>query len=171
MARNQINLKELFNFGITDIRVSNFVIEYVKDFDARRAATASGFPPDEGFEIRDTEAVRNALVYIMQKKLDSVTIDAEWLLGELVDNHLIARMQGKISVSNAALNIIAKHASVDAFAAEKVEIKGHEAVREKLKRGRERVNQLKEERMEKMRNELERKIRPKLKENKDVDFF
>ena len=58
----------------------------------------------------------------------------------MLDNHRLARQKGNISASNNALNIIAKLASVDAFAAEKVQIEGSEEVAARLQRARKRMN-------------------------------
>ena len=75
---------------------------------------------------------------ILAGKLEASMIDAEWLLMEFVDNHLIARSEGKIAASNTALVNIGKHAKVDAFAAEKVIVAGDKEVMERLLRARKR---------------------------------
>ena len=139
MAIKRLSIGDMYGVGITDPKVLNFVIEYSKDWDARRAATVSGYGPDTGYQLRDREEVQAALAHILQYRLETSHIDAEWLLWELVDNHQIARASGNISASNSALNTIAKHAMVDAFAAEKVEIAGDEAIRERLLRARKRM--------------------------------
>lgn len=126
--------------GITDPKRANFVIEFSKDFDARRAAAVSGYSADYGYDLRNMPDVQMALDVIIQHRLDVSHITAEWVLMEAVDNHLIARQNGNINASNTALGIIAKHAAVDAFAAERVEIAGDEAVKERLLRARKRLN-------------------------------
>lgn len=118
----------------------NFVIEYVKDFDARRAAEASGFSPDTAHHLREREDVQQAIEYILSRRLEASDITAEWVLMEAVDNVLIARQQGKISASNTALTIVAKHTMVDAFAAEKIKIDGADEIVNRLKRARDRLN-------------------------------
>lgn len=117
-----------------------FVREYVKDFAPRRAAEASLHDPDEGSKMLRDPAVMAALERIMTEAADDLGIDAEWLLMELVDNHRIARHQGNISASNAALLTIAKHVSVDALASDKQDIliAGEKELLERLKRGRMR---------------------------------
>lgn len=121
-----------------DHQRANFVIEYSKDFDARRAATASGFAADTGYRLRDEYDIQIALSDIIQGRLEQSHIDAEWVLWEAVDNHHLARQSNNINASNAALNMIAKFASVDAFAAEKIQLAGDEAIRERLTRARRR---------------------------------
>ncbi len=141
MAIKRLSIADMYGIGISDPKLLNFVIEYSKDYDARRAARVSGYGPDSGYQLRDRDDVQEALAHILQFRLDTSHIDAEWLLWELVDNHQIARANGNINASNSALNTIAKHAMVDAFAAEKVEIAGDEAIRERLLRARKRMGE------------------------------
>lgn len=138
MIPRRIDLHDL-PLGLTP-KETAFVIEYSKDFDARRAAAAAGYSPDSGYTIRDKPLVQASLDRILQARLDVSHIDAEWVLMELVDNHLIARATGKLTASNTALQTIAKLAKVDAFAAEKVLVAGDEAVMERLQRARQRMN-------------------------------
>lgn len=98
-----------------------FVIEYVKDFSPRRAAEASGWAPDHGYELLKKEEVQDAISAILHERLDEVGIDASWLLYELVDNHRIARHQGNISASNTALKILAQLACIDAMASQRLD--------------------------------------------------
>lgn len=117
----------------------NFVIEYCKDFSARRAAEASGFSPDSGYSILERDDVKAAIHHVLTQRLEASHIDAEWVLMEAVDNHLIARQQGNISASNTSLNLVAKHIFVDAFAAEKVDVNSSDEVMQRLMRGRKRA--------------------------------
>lgn len=119
---------------------ANFVIEYCKDFSARRAAEASGYAADSGYQLKERENIANAIQHILAQRLEASHIDAEWVLMEAVDNHLIARQRGNISASNTSLNLVAKHVFVDAFAAEKVEVNSDKEVMERLRRGRKRLN-------------------------------
>lgn len=116
-----------------------FVVEYTKDFDARRAAAASGYAPDTGYQLRDKEHISTAVEMVLQHRLEQSHIDAEWLLWELVDNHMIARAQGKLTASNTALHLIGKHGKVDAFAAEKVVVATDKDVMDRLERARRRA--------------------------------
>ena len=134
----RITVKDLTGL---DAKYFNFVIEYCKDFSARRAAEASGFQPDSGHGILQREDVQAVLVKILQDRLEASHIDAEWVLMEAVDNHRLARQQGNIPASNNALNLVAKHTFVDAYAAEKVDVTSDKDVMERLMRGRKRMKQ------------------------------
>ena len=115
------------------------MIEYLKDFDAQRAAAATGFTPTYGYELLNNAFVVDAIQNVTMQRRESADIDAEWLKMELVDNHFVARQTGKLSASNTALGLLGRHAAVDAFAAEKVEIKTDEEVRDRLLRARKRM--------------------------------
>jgi hypothetical protein len=121
------------------VKHAAFVIEYIKDFDAQRAAIAAGYEPTSTSGLLNNEKIQEALERVLAGRLEQAMIDNEWLLMELVDNHLIARQSGKIAASNTALGLIGKHAKVDAFAAEKVIVAGDKEVMERLLRARERV--------------------------------
>jgi hypothetical protein len=138
MTKRLITIKDIT--GLSDKHAA-FVIEYIKDYDARRAAEATGHDPDYGYKLRKMPAIERVIQHIRTQQLESSQIDAEWTKMELVDNHLLARQAGKLSQSNTALALIAKHASVDAFAAEKVFIANDEMIRERLIRARNRANQ------------------------------
>ena len=127
------------------LKHQNFVIEYVKDFAPRRAAEAAGYTPEYGSHLLLKYYIKAAIDNIMAQRLEASNIDAEWVLMEAVDNHLIARQRGNISASNTALNLVAKHVFVDAFAAEKIDVSSEKEVMERLKRGRARLNKGDEE--------------------------
>ena len=93
-----------------------FVIEYIKDFAARRAAEASGHAPDKGNELLKDPQVQEAIQSVLEYRLEEAGIDGAWILYELIDNHRIARQQGNISASNTALKILAQLAMIDAMA-------------------------------------------------------
>lgn len=117
---------------------ANFVIEYCKDTDARRAAVASGLPADDGYKIRDEPDVAIAIQRVLQSHLSPNDITPEWLLQEFYYNHLLARQRGNITASNQCLNLIAKHATVDAYAAEKVKMTTDQDTIDRLMRERKR---------------------------------
>lgn len=120
---------------------ANFVIEYTKDFDARRAAAASGYAPDSGYQMLNKENIGTAIDRVLQQRLENCHITAEWLLMEAVDNHMIARQNGNVSASNTALGLIGKHIHVDAFAKDKIDltVNSSKEVMERLLRGRRRA--------------------------------
>jgi len=119
----------------------NFAIEYSKDFNARRAAAVCGYAPESGYTLSEREDVQTVLSVIASKRLESSHIDAEWVLMEAVDNHLIARQSDNITASNTALNLIAKHTMVDALASDKLNlnVQGDKEIRDRLMRARHRV--------------------------------
>lgn len=141
MAR-KVTIPELN--GLT-AKEANFVIEYVKDFATRRASEASGYGSETGYSLLKKDHIAKAIDNVLIQRLEASHIDAEWVLMEAVDNHLIARQQGNISASNTALNMVAKHTFVDAFAAEKVEVSSDREVMERLLRGRKRLQETDEE--------------------------
>lgn len=124
------------------VRNAVFVVEYVKDFSARRAAEAVGLSPESGYEILKRPEIMDAIEEIVTERCERAGIDAEWLLYELVDNHRIARQQGNISASNTALGTIMKHVSVDAEARKRIEmdVTTDQELLDRLRRGRERVS-------------------------------
>jgi len=118
---------------------ANFVVEYIKDFAPRRAAEASGYAPDTGYHLLDKPGVSAAIDHIIHQRLEANQIDADWLLTEMVDNHMIARQQGNISASNTALSMVGKHKRVDAFAADKIKVSTDADVIDRLAAARKRL--------------------------------
>lgn len=117
-----------------------FVIEYIKDFQHRRAALASGHNVESGSKLLNQPVIAAAIQHILIQQLDSAQITAEWVLMEAVDNHVISRQNNNMSGSNAALNLIAKHTMVDAIASDKLNmnVHGDKEIMERLTRGRKR---------------------------------
>lgn len=134
---NKINA-QLAKFNKLPVKRRNFIIEYCKDFSARRAAEASGFAADTGYSLLKEHEVEAAIDEILESRLESSDIDAEWALMQAVDNALIAKQQGNISASNTALGLVMKHTMVDAMASDKINVNIHanEQLLSKLQRGR-----------------------------------
>ena len=118
-----------------------FVVEYVRDMNASRAAVAVGYDPATGHKLKNKAEIEAAVTLVLKRRLEDSDIDAEWLLYELVDNHLLARQAGNLSASNSALATIGKLALVDAFAEEKIAVKTDQEVMERLVRGRQRARE------------------------------
>jgi len=118
-----------------------FVIEYTKDFASRRAAEASGYPPDKGIDLLNDEKIASVIESIINERMEDTGIDAEYLMYELADNHRIARQQGNIGASNTALKILAQFASIDALAKRKIEldVTSDKELMDRLYRGRTRL--------------------------------
>ena len=120
-----------------------FLIEYMKDFNAFRAAEAAQYAdPAYGHTLLKQEAMARAVGIQLKRRLDDAAIDAAWVLDEMVDNHYLARQAGDLKASNTALQAIGKLATVDAFAADKVVVTDDEKMRERLERGRQRVAEM-----------------------------
>lgn len=132
----RLGLQEQFDLSIKE---ALFVIEYIKDGGVQRASEISGFSPETGYRYLKQENIQNAITSIMQFRIEDALIDADWHLGELVDNHMIARQQGKIAASNAALLQIGKHKRVDAFAADKIKVSTDADVVDRLVAARKRT--------------------------------
>jgi phage terminase small subunit len=120
-------------------RHANFVVEYCKDYNARRAAVVVGYESDTGPSLLQREDVQESISKIVASRLEVSHIDAEWALMEAVDNHLIARQRGNITASNTALGLVMKHTMVDAFAAQKVDLATDSELVERLRKGRARA--------------------------------
>lgn len=116
-----------------------YIIEYLKDFNSVRAADAVGIHPSTASDWRNEPKIQEVMSQMLARRLENSDITAEWALMEAVDNHRIARQEGKLSASNTALRLVMQHAAVDAFAAEKVFIAADEAIKERLLRGRARA--------------------------------
>lgn len=130
---------------LTDIprlpaKKANFVVEYIKDFAPRRAAEASGFAADHGYVLLKDEDVVRSIEVILQNRLEHNMIDTDWLLYEMIDNHMIARQQGNIAASNRALNMVGKHKRIDAFAADKIKVSTDADVVDRLAAARKRLS-------------------------------
>jgi phage terminase small subunit len=120
-----------------------FVIEYMKDYAVRRAAEASGYSPDHGYVLMKNQYIINAIETLIEKIYDDGMITADDLLNEMWDNHRIARQQGNIAASNAALALLAKHKRIDAFAADKLNVTTDADIVDRLNAGRRRVSEIK----------------------------
>jgi hypothetical protein len=134
-------LKDLLGFDLKPAEM-NFVIEFCKDFNAQRAAIASGYAPGTGYELKNRDTINAAIEKVLEGRLEASHIDAEWVLMEAVDNHMLARQMENITASNTALALIAKHTMVDAMASDKLNmnIQGDKAIIERLQRGRMRAH-------------------------------
>lgn len=135
----RVTVKELT--GCTPQEI-NFVIEYTIDWNARRAAKASGYHPDMGYKLRERDHIEAAIKTVLLNRMDAASIDAEWVLLAAYDNYKIALSAGNITAANTALSIIAKHSAVDAFAAEKLMLVDDSEIKARLDRGRDRVAKL-----------------------------
>lgn len=135
-VKDYVSIPELRNLNIGQ---AAFVIEYTKDFNPGLAAERCGLDVAHGQRLVGQVDVKRAINLVLQRRMATSDITAEWLLYEMVDNHKLARQAGNLSASNKALELIGKMAVVDAFAADKIELKVGEELAERLIRGRERA--------------------------------
>lgn len=137
--------KRGFDFKANGIELSvkqrAFVVEYIKDFKARRAAVAVGYSADSAYQLRDSDNISRAIDLVLSQRLDDNLIDAEWALWAAHDNYKIALQHGQISAANTALGLIMKHTLVDAIASDKLNMNVHDdrEIMERLNRGRQRA--------------------------------
>lgn len=119
-----------------------FVVEYCMDRNGKRASDMAGVSPSTGYRwLDECEHVRAAITNLSKHLATRGEHNADWLKEQFVENHYIARYEGNLGASNAALNSIGKLATVKAFDAEIVVVGAEELVN-RLNRGRQRVAQL-----------------------------
>ncbi|MCP4932888.1 MAG: hypothetical protein GY927_01480, partial [bacterium] len=137
MTKKLIQISDLIQLPV---KHAVFVLEWVKDGATRRAAEASGYSHEYGAKLILDPQVSAAIDMIFARRMEEAEYDADWLLGEMVDNHYIARQQGNISASNTALSMVGKHKRVDAFAADKVNVSTDADVVDRLVMARRRMH-------------------------------
>ena len=115
-----------------------FAVEFVKDFNQGRAAKDIGKSPSLATKYMQRVTVISCIDLIVQARQENGILNAEWLLHEMLDNHRLARSAGNLTASNTALNLLAKHVSIDAYAALKIDVQDNTVV-ERLQRGRANV--------------------------------
>ena len=92
---------------------SRFVDEYMIDLNANQAAIRAGYSPKtarfQGSRLLSNVDVARELELRQQERAERTQTDADWVIGELVANHAIAREKGDIGGSTRALELIGKH--------------------------------------------------------------
>lgn len=135
-------MKKLQHLMLEDIplplREAHFVLEYCKDLDIHRAAEACGLAPEEAFELRVMEPVMEQIKVILQSRLTVQDITPDWLMQELYNLHHVCLQKGRLSTSLQTLKTIGALGKVDAYAAEKVELKTDRDIVDRLTRSRKR---------------------------------
>lgn len=117
-----------------------FVVEYLKDFAVQRASEAAGYAREHGYKLLQRDDVAAVIEKVIHQRLELNMLDADAVLFEMWDNHMIARQLGNITASNTALNMLAKHKRVDAFAADKIKVSTDADVVDRLIAARRRVS-------------------------------
>lgn len=117
---------------------AHFVVEYCKDIDVHRAARACNIDAELAFKMVTKEKVVKEIQRILRTRLEVNDITADWLMLELYNLHIMCLQSGKLSTSHQVLKTIGTLGKVDAYAAEKVELKSDRDVIERLQRERKR---------------------------------
>jgi hypothetical protein len=117
-------------------RQTSFLIDYMSDFNIRRACEKHGMSPKTAALWLKEGPVHVAMAAILCRRQKYSDINAEWHLLEAVDLYSISKQEGKLSTAATTLRMIGQHAAVDSFAAEKVQIDSADAVRERLDRAK-----------------------------------
>jgi hypothetical protein len=117
---------------------AHFVLEYCIDMNIHRVAAACNIDPERAFELRQREDISAVIQEIMQDRFTPHEITAEVLMQDFYRLHHVAMQQGKLPTALQALDRVARLGMVDAYAAEKVELKSDRDVVERLIRERKR---------------------------------
>lgn len=120
------------------VEEAHFVLEYCKDLDIARASSACGIEHEKAYELRQRPDINMQIQRILQSQLSITDITPDWLMQEIYYVHLLSLQTGKLNTSLQALKLIGALGRVDAYAPEKVELKGDRDVVERLMRVRKR---------------------------------
>lgn len=104
--------------GLTQ-KQENFVFEYLKSGNATEAAIKAGYSKKTAYSIGEENLRKPVIVAEIdrsrQKVIEKHSIDVDWLINQLKENHAIARELCEISNSNKALELIGRTKVVSAF--------------------------------------------------------
>ncbi len=152
-------------------RQEGFIDEYLIDLNATQAAIRAGYSPKSARAIACENLakpdIQEAIALAKQARAEAVSIDAEWVLRELVKLHQRVTQEIKpalhpktrkqmkdeegnllfvfnAAASNRALELIGKHIGVGAFK-DSLEISGGISLVERLQKGRDRVRRMRVE--------------------------
>lgn len=119
---------------------ATFVLEYCAgEFSARNAAERSGYSPEHGYKLLKKEHVKACVDRILAHRKHTSDINAEHVLKSAEMHRKISLHLGQMTAANRALDIIAKHTFVNAYAPDKVEVTTDKDILERLQRGRARA--------------------------------
>lgn len=104
------------------VQEMTFITEMVKHGNVARASTAAGWHPDTGYRKRDDERIQLLLNEARRQAFERSVLDIEWIMEEAEDLYMMAKQEGDIKAGISALSMIGKLSSVDAFAAQKVDV-------------------------------------------------
>lgn len=113
-----------------------FVVEYCKDCDISRASLACGIELEEAYAIKEKPEVSVQIKNALRSQRIYGAITPEYLMHEFHDLALLAKQKGQLSVATNCYKVAGSLGLVDAYAPEKVELKGDKEVIERLMRNR-----------------------------------
>ena len=115
-----------------------FVLEFAKDLDVLRAAQAIQISVDTAYEWLGEDKITAAIRNVMLKRAEQYRVDPEWLMQEWQDLYELCKQHRAFSTAVQCLKEMGRLGTVDAYAPEKVELKGDREIVEKLARARNR---------------------------------
>ncbi len=146
-------------------RQERFILEYLVDLNATQAAIRAGYSPRTARAIACENLakpdIQEAIALAKQARAEATTIDAEWVLRELVKLHQRVTQEIKpalhpktrkqmkdeegnllfvfnAAAANRALELIGKHTEIAAFK-DRLEVSGGLSLVERLQAGRARA--------------------------------
>lgn len=142
MAITQVTLEEITGVATLDVETTEFVREWSKDFNIKRASELVYRDSFRGYSIINENPKVWSTMLAIKQRLEAVSaVTPDMVLNALWDNHKIAQQEGKINASNKALDQIAKHKMVDANASSKMDIVAatDQEMVDRIRKGRARV--------------------------------
>lgn len=158
LAHFDLSLGGDYNRGMNDITKYNnnhfgeikisqkdyiFAMEYVKDFNARRAATVTGRNADSGYNIRDKKEVQTVVELFVIEQAKRLGMSADDILTNYADIYRIAMQTGNLNAALKANDGLAKLKPIDAYASSRVDmvLSSDSEMIERIRAGRKRNNQ------------------------------
>lgn len=118
-----------------------FVFEYCKDYDHRRAAEAIGLHPDKGTEMISHPNVAEAIRIVYNAQMTASELTPEIIKEEMYNLYQLALQKKQYGVASKQLDQLARHSHIDAYAAQRVSVAADAEVARALAAGRKRVAQ------------------------------
>lgn len=140
MDRKKQAIEQMF-YLLVDESVKSFAVEYSIDHDHRRAAIKAGISPAWAAQLLDDPTTLEAIRIASECLFSANTLTEGSIQDEMWLTYNIALQCGKHATAAKILDSLAKLKSIDAFAANKVEMTVDSKAVEELRKGRERMNQ------------------------------
>lgn len=118
-----------------------FALEYTQDFDLIRACRAVGVTGVHVERLMEDERIAEAIRAIMLNRQCAGDLNVTTVKEEMLSMYYITKQTANYGQALKALDMIAKHCHVDAYAAQKVAISGDEQIALILQKGRQRARE------------------------------